>query len=194
MCNLQGMTGAVVYDRVFGTKSTEALLPIFEESLNTNFTETSGSVLTIRSEMTGFTIPGLCGAAGDLAAIIMGSGPLKNFSRRLWAIIRNETVAFNNRTKEVSLTGLVGADKIDTGNYRANDHGMFPQLAMAAGEYGDEELKEACVKKFEKAWGVVTNPTGSQCLDIENASCLMNQAALTAAIIRPGAYNRMIQK
>ncbi|KAF5652788.1 hypothetical protein F25303_2925 [Fusarium sp. NRRL 25303] len=194
MCNLQGMTGAVLYDRVFGTKSTEVLLPIFEESLNTNFTETSGSVLTIRSELTSFTIPGLCGAAGDLAAIMMGCGPLRNFSRRLWAIIRNETVQFNSKTKEVSLTGLVGADKIDAGNYRSNEYAMYTQLAIAAGEYGDEELKEACVRKFETAWGVRTAPTGSRYLDPENASCLMNQAALTAAIIRPGAYHRMIQK
>ncbi|VTT58902.1 unnamed protein product [Fusarium fujikuroi] len=194
MCNLQGMTGAVLYDRVFGTKSTEVLLPTFEESLNTNFTETSGSVLTIRSELTGFTIPGLCGAAGDLAAIMMGCGPLRNFSRRLWAIIRNETVQFDSKTKEVSLTGLVGADKIDAGNYRSNECAMYTQLAIAAGEYGDEELKEACVRKFEKAWGVKTAPTGSQHLDPDNASCLMNQAALTAAIIRPGAYHRMVQK
>ncbi|KAF5688645.1 hypothetical protein FDENT_4730 [Fusarium denticulatum] len=194
MYNLQGMTGAVLYDRVFGTKSTEVLLPIFEESLNTNFTETSGSVLTIRSELTGFTIPDLCGAAGDLAAIMVGCGPLRNFSRRLWAIIRNETVRFDTKTKEVSLTGLVGADKIDAGNYRSNDYAMYTQLAIAAGEYGDEELKEACVKKFEKAWGVKTTATGSQHLDLDNASCLMNQAALTAAIIRPGAYYRMIQK
>ncbi|KAG6994317.1 Linalool dehydratase/isomerase [Fusarium oxysporum f. sp. conglutinans] len=194
MCNLQGMTGAVLYDRVFGTKSTEVLLPIFEESLNTNFSETSGSVLTIRSELTGFTIPGLCGAAGDLAAIMMGCGPLRNFSRRLWAIIRNETVQFETKTKEVSLTGLVGADKIDAGSYRSNEYAMYTQLAIAAGEYGDEELKEACVNKFERAWGVKTAPTGSHCLDLENASCLMNQAALTAALIRPGAYHRMVQK
>ncbi|KAF5591990.1 uncharacterized protein FSUBG_10294 [Fusarium subglutinans] len=194
MCNLQGMTGAVLYDRVFGTKSTEVLLPIFEESLNTNFTETSGSVLTIRSELTGFTIPGLCGAAGDLAAIMMGCGPLRNFSRSLWAIIRNETVQFDTKTKEVSLTGLVGADKIDAGNYRPNEYAMYTQLAIAAGEYGDEELKEACVNKFEQARGVNTAPTGSQYLDLENASCLMNLAALTAALIRPGAYHRMIQK
>ncbi|KAF5541359.1 linalool dehydratase-isomerase precursor [Fusarium napiforme] len=192
--NIMGVTGAVLYDRVFETKSTEVLLPIFEESLNTNFTETSGNVLTIRSELTGFTIPGLCGAAGDLAAIMMGCGPLRNFSRRLWAIIRNETVQFDTKTKEVSLTGLVGADKIDAGNYRSNEYAMYTQLAITAGEYGDEELKEACGKKFEKAWGVKTTPTGSQHLDLENASCLMNQAALTASIIRPGAYHRMVQK
>ncbi|KAF5975919.1 hypothetical protein FCOIX_7456 [Fusarium coicis] len=194
MCNLQGMTGAVLYDRVCGTKSTELLLPIFEESLNTNFTEISGSVLTIRSELTGFTIPGLCSAAGDLAAIMMGCGPLRNFSRHLWAIIRNETVQFDTKTKEVSPTGLVGADKIDAGNYRSNDYAMYTQLAIAAGVYGDEEMKQACVKKFEKEWGVKTAPTGSQHLNLENASCLMNQAALTAAIIRPEAYHRMIQK
>ncbi|KAF4473187.1 linalool dehydratase-isomerase precursor [Fusarium agapanthi] len=124
----------------------------------------------------------------------MGCGPLRNFSRSLWTIIRNETVQFDTKTKEVSLTGLVGADKIDAGNYRSNEYDMYTQLAIGAGEYGDEESKEACVKKFEQAWGVKTAPMGSQYLDLENASCLMNQAALTAAIIRPGAYHRMIQK
>ena len=68
------------------------------------------------------------------------------------------------------------------------------ELLMQGTEYGDEELKEACVNKFERAWGVKTAPTGSHCLDLVNASCLMNQAALTAALIRPGAYHRMVQK
>ncbi|KAF5026815.1 hypothetical protein F66182_1099 [Fusarium sp. NRRL 66182] len=194
MCNLQGMTGAVLYDRVFGTSSTKVLLPIFEESLNTNFTETSGSVLPIRSELTGFTIPGLCGAVGDLAAVMMGSGPLNNFSRRLWAIVRNETVRFDEKTKEVSLAGLVGADKIDQGNYRSSEYAMYTQLAISAGEYGDQELKAACLDKFEQGWGLVTSPTGAQSLDPEKASTLMNHVAVTAALIRPGAYNRMIQK
>ncbi|EON95759.1 putative linalool dehydratase-isomerase precursor protein [Phaeoacremonium minimum UCRPA7] len=185
---------AVIYDRVFGTRSTEIILPSFEESLNTNFTEPSGSVLPIRSELTGFTIPGLCGASGDLATVIMGAGPLRNLSRRLWAIVRKENVRFDQKTGSLSLTGLVGADAIDQGNYRANEYAMYPYIAIAAAEHGDERLKEAAMLKFEQAWGLVTTSTGAKSLDLTKASTLMNYAALTATLIRPGGYERMVKK
>lgn len=194
MCNLQGMTGAVVYDRFFGTKSTQVILPIFEESLNTNFSELSGSVVAIRSELTGFTIPGLRGAAADISAVMMGSGPLKTLSRRLWAIVRNENIIFDEKTGELSLTGLTSADKIDPGNYRWSEWAMYPHIAKAAGEHGDEALKNAATQKFEQGWGVVTTSSGAKSLDLSKASTLMNYDALTAALLRPGAYERMIRK
>lgn len=194
MCNLQGMAGAVVYDRVFGTKSTDIILPIFEESLNTNFTDFDGSVLPIRSELTGFTIPGLCGASGDLAATIMSSGPLRNLSRRLWAITREETIQFNKETREITLTGLLGADVIDQGNYQKNELALLPYTALAAAEHGDEELKEAALQKIEQGWGYVTAPSGAHSLDLSKASTLMNYVCLTATLVRPGAYHKMIQK
>ncbi|KAL6364086.1 hypothetical protein LRP88_03519 [Fusarium phalaenopsidis] len=194
MCNLQGMTGAVLYDRVFETKATQMLLPSFEESLNTNFTETSGSVLTIRSELTGFAIPGIAGAAGDLGAVMMGFGPLRNISRRLWAIVREENVVFDEDTKELSMTGLVGADNIDTGNYTSSANAVFSQVAIGAAEYGEEALKSAAIEKLEKEWGLLTTSTGSKSFDLTKCSTLMNYAALTAVLLRPGAYNRMVQK
>ncbi|KAI8718184.1 Ldi domain-containing protein [Fusarium sp. LHS14.1] len=194
MCNLQGMTGAVLYDRVFGTKATQMLLPSFEESLNTNFTETSGSVLTIRSELTGFAIPGIAGVAGDLAVVMMGSGPLRNLSRRLWAVVREENVVFDEETKELSMTGLVGADNIDTGNYTSSANAVFSQVAIGAAEYGEEALKSAAIEKLEKEWGLLTTSTGSKSFDLTKCSTLMNYAVLTATLLRPGAYNRMVQK
>ncbi|RTE76498.1 hypothetical protein BHE90_009047 [Fusarium euwallaceae] len=194
MCNLQGMTGAVLYDRVFGTKATQMLLPSFEESLNTNFTETSGSVLTIRSELTGFAIPGIAGVAGDLAVVMMGSGPLRNLSRRLWAIVREENVVFDEETKELSMTGLVGADNIDTGNYTSSPSALYSQVAIGAAEYGEEALKSAAIEKLEKEWGLLTTSTGSKSFDLTKCSTLMNYAVLTATLLRPGAYNCMVQK
>lgn len=193
MCNLQGMAGAVVYDRVFGTKSTDVMLPIFEELLNTNFTDFDGSVLPIRSELTGFTIPGLCGASGDLAATIMSTGPLRNLSRRLWAITREETIQFNNETREIRLRGLVGADVIDQGNYQKNVLALLPYTALAAAEHGDRKLKEAALEKIEQGWGYVTTPSGARSLDLSKASTLMNYVCLTATLVRPGAYHQMIQ-
>lgn len=199
MCNLQGMTGAVIYDRIFGTKSTAQLLPGFTHSIDTNFTESSGSVLPIRSELTGFTIPGICGAAGDMAAVIMGTGPLPSLARRLWAILRKENVEWENNkdgSQRLNLIGLVGADGIDTGNYRSSNTAIYTTCALAAAEQGDTAIKEAATRRYEEDWGIVTSPaTGAQSLDLTKASTLANYTALTANLVkRPGAFGEMVRK
>ncbi len=82
-CNLQGMTGQVIYDRVFNTQHAKLLLGKFEESLNVNFTEPDGSILPIRSQLTGFTIPGICGALTDLVNALLYRGHLDHVARRM---------------------------------------------------------------------------------------------------------------
>jgi hypothetical protein len=191
-CNLQGLTGCALYDRHFGTKNMDVILPIFEESLNTNFTEPSGSVLPIRNELTGFTIPGLCGALGDLASSLMSRGTMNHLSRRLWAIFKNENVSFDESTGELSLVGLVGADKIDPGNYKTCKHAIYPHLAQAAGEHGDEKLRQAALRKTVEGFGIVTTETGARCLDLSKASTSMSYGYLRGAMLREGDWKRLI--
>ncbi|KAI9150872.1 Aldehyde dehydrogenase, dimeric NADP-preferring [Paramyrothecium foliicola] len=194
MCNLQGLNGAVLYDRVFGTKDAEQILPMFEESLHTNFSETSGSVLPIRSELVGFTIPGICGAIGDLAAATMGTGPLPHLARRLWAIVRSENIEFDAKTKVLSVKDLVGADKIDPGNYKPSEHAIYTSVASVAAEMGDMDIADAARRKFEDAWGLVTTDTGATSLNPSKASTLQIILATTGALLRPGSYHRMVRE
>ncbi|KPM38350.1 hypothetical protein AK830_g8236 [Neonectria ditissima] len=194
MCNLQGMTGSVIYDRFFKTRTTDVIKPIFEASLNSNFTEASGSVIPIRSELTGFSIPGLCGALGDLAAVILSRGTLDNLSRRLWAIFRRENVRFDEKTGDLSITGLVGADKIDTGNYKPCEWAVYPYLALSAGDHGEEKLQRAAIAKLRESCGRITTPTGAKRLDPAKASTLVNYIALLASLVRVGDYKRLVQE
>ncbi|KAJ2893749.1 hypothetical protein MKZ38_008286 [Zalerion maritima] len=143
-CNFQGATGSIIYDRCFGTRDVDIVMPILGESLNRNFTDPSGSVVPIRSELTGFTIP-----------------------------------------------GLVGADKMDPGNYRSNDRAMYPHLAQAAGEFGGDSLRRAALEKVVGGFGIVTTATGGKSLDLAKASTTMNYSYVRAALMRANDWRNV---
>ncbi|GME23955.1 hypothetical protein GTA08_BOTSDO13860 [Neofusicoccum parvum] len=161
MCNLQGRIGQTVYDRVFGTARAQDTARRFEASLDANFTEPDGSPLTIRSEPTGFTVPGLCGAINVLAVSMLCRGHLDHVARRCYAVFREENVRLDAATGDVELVGLVGADKIDPGNYKSSDAFLYGQLAIVAGEFGDEAVRVACVNHLKRTVGTVTLPSGA---------------------------------
>ena len=132
------------------------ILPRFEASLNSDFTEENGSILPIRSSLTGFTIPGLCGALTDLANAIMTRGYLDHVARRMYAVFKTECIFYDEKTKELELTGLVGADNIDPGTYQASPWSIYAMLSEVAADYGDEEIRVAAVKKVKENVGVVS--------------------------------------
>lgn len=183
MCNLQGRLGQAVYDRVFGTGRARDTAARFEESLDRNFTEADGSILTIRSELTGFTIPGICGALNTLAMAMLTRGHLDHVSRRCYAMFREENVRLDEETGELELVGLVGADKIDPGNYRPSEGFLYGQLGVLAGEFGDEAVREACVKHLLKTAGAVTLPSGAVRLRRESGSDLVHSLFTRAQFI-----------
>lgn len=56
LCNLVGISGAVLSDRLLGIDFAEKLKPRFEAALEEEFTTQDGSILPIRSELTGYTV------------------------------------------------------------------------------------------------------------------------------------------
>lgn len=190
-CNLQGMTGQVIYDRVFGTHHAKDILPLFEESLNTNFTEEDGSILPIRSEITGFTIPGLCGALTDLVNAVLCRGHMDHIARRMWAIFRHECVLMDGHGG-LELKGLMGADKIDPGNYQSNKDGILPMLAYVAGEYGDEEVRKAALAVLNTSVGKYTTETGATALNKDRCSNSMNSCMVRSSLLRKDDWKSLI--
>lgn len=192
-CNMYGIVGQALYDRVFNQNHTKELLPRFEESLNANFTEEDGSIIPIRSELTGFTIPGLCGALSDLVNALLCRGHLDHIARRMWAIFRHECVRFNKKG-EVELIGLVGADKMDPGSYKANPYAIYTHLAYVAGEYGDEKIRKAAIAVIHKNIGKRTTETGAIALKKENASFSVNTGLVRAHLLRNEDWKNLINK
>ncbi|KAF4437162.1 hypothetical protein F53441_13120 [Fusarium austroafricanum] len=193
-CNFQGLIGSLLYDRYFGGNETSLISPVFEESLNRNFTESSGSILPIRSEITGFTLPGLCGALTDLSNAVFTRATFPHISRRFWGLFRKENIKFDRDTGEVECIGLKGADKIDSGTYRSDPYAMYGFVAQVASEYGDEELSKAAIKKVFKAYGTVTTPTGAVALPRHDKgpSTTTNTTILRAELLRGGDWQRLL--
>jgi hypothetical protein len=193
-CNFQGMTGQVIYDRVFKTNHVETILPKFEDSLNKNFTECDGSILPIRSELTGFTIPGLCGAISDLSNAIMCRGYLDHVAKRMYAIFKHERIRYDPATKELKLVGLVSADKLDTGTYQTSPYMIYECLAEVSGEYGGEEIRAAALKSVVDNIGVETMPSGATRLTLAKASPAFSSLATKSRLLRFEDWKNLIGK
>ena len=56
MCNLVGISGMIFADRLLGLNYSSPLKQRFETALEEDFTTKDGSILPIRSELTGFTV------------------------------------------------------------------------------------------------------------------------------------------
>lgn len=56
LCNLVGISGMLMADRLLGLKYAATLKPRFEAALEEEFTTRDGTILPIRSELTGFTV------------------------------------------------------------------------------------------------------------------------------------------
>jgi hypothetical protein len=193
-CNFQGLIGSVLYERHYGGHETETLLPIFEESLNRNFTEENGSILPIRSELSGFTLPGLCGALGDVGNAMFTRATFPHMSRRFWTILRQEHVVFDRKSGKIELRNLKGADKIDPGNYRPDPYAIYPFIAQLSAEYGDEEMRKAALNKTREGYGSITTPTGAVALPPgpKGPSNTTNASVLRAELLRGGDWKRLI--
>jgi hypothetical protein len=195
-CNLQGIVGQVVYDRVFGTTYAKDLSPKFEAALTSEFMEPSGSIIPIRSALTGFSIPGLCGALGDLSNAMMCRGHMDHIARRVWAIFRQENIQISGEGSkgEMEMVGLVGADLIDPGSYKPNPSGILPMVAHTAGEFGDEVVREKALQTMEKEIGSTTSETGSVCWNRERVSFSMQTGTIKASLLRQGDWKRLISE
>ncbi|KAL6229375.1 hypothetical protein BDW75DRAFT_245790 [Aspergillus navahoensis] len=158
MCNLGGMAGATVYDRLFGTQEGRRVMRKFYRRFEEDFFTKGGSCIPIKSALTGFTIPGLCGIVGDTTNALFCSPFMPTLAKRMWLITRGENIHWKE-DGQIEISGLKGADKIDGGNYKPAEYGPYSVFAPAAAEWGDTKVANACLEKID----VTTNPkTGAK--------------------------------
>ena len=80
----------------------------------------------------------------------------------MWLITREESLRWREDGK-IEVIGLKGADQIDVGNYKASEHGAFAMFAIAAAEWGDRKVADACLDRVEDFCKVATDPyTGAK--------------------------------
>ena len=93
-----------------------------------------GSCIPIRSGITGFTIPGLCGIVGDCSNALTCAPTMPTLAKRMWLLSKEESLRWREDGK-IEAVGLKGADAMDVGNYKPSEHGAYAMFAVAAAEY-----------------------------------------------------------
>ncbi|KAH6887474.1 hypothetical protein B0T10DRAFT_460920 [Thelonectria olida] len=151
LCNLTGMAGLVISDRILGRDYGLKLRNRFERSLEEEFTECDGRILPIRSEFTGLTLPGLCGTLTDCINAMLLTAYLPHLAHRNWAMIRKEFITYDDKG-QLQVRDLKGADKMDPGNYRASDGPLRAFLAATAAEFGDEKVRKEALDQLDNVY------------------------------------------
>jgi len=149
-CNLQGMTGMLLYDRVVGTRHQQRLHERFENLWRQEFTELDGSIVPIRSSLTGLSIPGLVGLIADCSGSVLAGAVLPEVALRMWA----QAVGENIRVRDDGTLDLttVGADNIDPGNYQKGLGMTYTAIWLAAQEYGYPEIAQAAQRSLDREY------------------------------------------
>ncbi|PNP86631.1 hypothetical protein FNYG_00021 [Fusarium nygamai] len=165
LCNLIGMAGLVISDRIPGRDCGEKLRNRFECSLEEEFTECDGRILPIRSEFTGLTLPGLCGTLTDCINAMLLTAYLTHLAHRNWAMIRKEFIKYDSKG-ELVVRDLKGADKMDP-----------------AAEFGDEKIRKEALEQLDNVYfPVKATKTGS--LRNKGLSATTQVIALMARLVK----------
>lgn len=87
---------------------------------------------------------------------------MPTLAKRMWLIAREESLRWREDGK-IEAVGLKGADAIDVGNYQPSEHGAYAMFAIAAAEWGDRKIADACLERVEEFCEVQTDPnTGAK--------------------------------
>lgn len=192
LCNFVGISGLLASDRLLGNIHSETLKQRFETGLMKEFSNADGTVLPIRSEVTGFTIPGLAGAISDVAPSLFCSPYLPHVAHRHWALMREENLHWNKDGK-LELTNLVGADNLDPGNYKAGQGFVRCAMAGVAAEFGDHQIRDELIRQLdEEHFPVYETKTGA--LKNRGLSTIGQASSLRARLGATGDWNRLLTK
>ncbi len=186
ICNHYGMTSLAIYDRLFGTKYVPATLERWLHNLDTEFTDYSGSVIGLRSALTGLRFPFPAGEAG-FAGFENCFAPER--ANRMWAIGRHEL-------KYIMKPDQTGANRImlsgrgfDFGNYKAGFAGAYGMIMDSAREFGDYEMADAAQRSLDQDCGRADD---GGVLRYSKASNLSNAMAMRARIHRRDDFRNVI--
>ncbi|KAJ3531610.1 hypothetical protein NM208_g8799 [Fusarium decemcellulare] len=159
LCNLIGMAGLVVGDRILDKNVGEKLKPRFERALEEEFTECDGRMLTLRNETTGLTIPNFAALLTDCINAINLTCYLPHIGHRNWAMMRKEYLGLDESGKVV--------------------RGPIYVYVAAAREFGDEAIRQSAIDQVDSEFfPAKTTSTGAMVNEGLSAS---SQAVLLMA-------------
>ena len=86
---------------------------------------------------------------------------MPHIAHRQWAFAKRETIR-QDKDGKVDLVNLVGADKLDPGNYKPGLGAIRSLFSAAAAEFGDEAISKNLLKQLDEEYHpVFATSTGS---------------------------------
>jgi len=186
ICNHYGMTSLVLHDRLFGTSYSAHHMDRWLASLDQEFTDESGSVIGLRSSLTGLKFPF---PAGDGAFAVFMNAWNPERAQRMWAAARHDLAPAmldeGNGVKRFELPG----NGFDFGNYKRGWGHVFGSTLASAREFGDDEIAAACQRSLEYSCRPRTDRGVSH---FEGASNLANLCAVAGRLRRTGDFRSAV--
>ncbi len=184
ICNHYGMTSLASHDRLFGTDYVGRFLPTWLDKLDTEFTDSSGTIIGLRSQLTGFEFPFPTGEAG-YANFAHCFAPER--ARRLWAIARKEIEPALGPDAHGEPRLHFPGRGLDAGNYSTGHTAAYGAIMMAAREFGDEALAEAAQRSLDADCRLSLDGGVRRYLGGSN---LANVSVATGRLMRTGDFRR----
>ncbi|HVO28032.1 MAG TPA: hypothetical protein VMW56_30880 [Candidatus Margulisiibacteriota bacterium] len=188
ICNHYGMTSLTLYDRLFGTSYASLTLNRWLDSLDREFTDDSGSVIGLRSALTGIRFPFPAAEAG-FADFTNCFAPER--ARRMWAVARHDIEPLLTKDEAGNARVTLPGDGFDLGNYRRGWAGVYATILNAAHEFGDEEIAAAAQHSLDRDCG---RRDDGGILRYTQASNLSNTFAVRARIVRRDDFRNAVTK
>jgi hypothetical protein len=186
ICNYIGMTGLAAMDTVTGTTHADSLRDRWLKALDAEFTDESGSIVGLRSTLTGlrFPFPG-----GELGFVSYQKILEPGRAWRMWAIARAELDYVMGKTASGETRIKISGRGFDFGNYRSGFGGVYAAIMAVAREFGDNDLALAAWRGLEEDCGL-TEENGVR--RFAKMSNLSNISAVVGQVRRSGDFERAV--
>lgn len=179
-CNMRGAVTLAGFDRALGTDHWQRLSGTFRRKLESEFMQPDGTVVALRSEHTGFSVPFPMPdsiLAKELNPI------LPDLAHRYWALVRRELLPVVDGHRQITIPGT----NVDFGNYTISDAFALACFHASAREMGDAEIAELALARFEALFD--RDPTGTF---YAKASCLANATIATDRLVEVDGWRTAV--
>ncbi len=185
ICNHYGLASLAVNDRLFGGDSVPQLRERWLANLDTEFTDESGSIVGLRSSLTGLRFP-FPGGELMFAPFMDCFAPERAW--RTWAIARNELqYILGQHDGDTRL--MMSGRGFDFGNYGRGWGGAYASIMGVAREFGDNAIAEAAQHSLDLDCG---RSQDGGILRYERMSNLSNETAIVGRIRRRGDFRAAV--
>lgn len=152
-CNIWGNFQHVIGDRIDGTDYSAKMMDKLRAGHVGEMMTRDGVPHSGRVNPLGIRLPVYsCNMVSALWGW-MSNSFFPDLSRRVYAILREEEVSFDDKGE--LLLNTYAYDRVDTGNYKKSEFGLHAHMLIYAREMGDDEVANGILRKVQREFEAI---------------------------------------